>query len=80
MELIGLVFLYPLGLVVMWLEHKRSKTFSVIIKEYEYHEIRGKGLVLILNLIAGIGFVSIVVILIFFISAMVANSLQGKKF
>lgn len=64
MDPVGLIFLYPIGLLVLWIKNKRQKSFREIVQSHEYYEIRGEGVVLILNLVAGIGFIGIVCILI----------------
>lgn len=64
MDPVGLIFLYPIGLLVLWIKNKRQKSFREIVQSYEYYEIRGEGVVLILNLVAGTGFIGIVCILI----------------
>jgi hypothetical protein len=59
MDIIGILILYPLGMLVLWIKNKRKKSVKEIYNEYEYYEVRGEGVVLLLNLIAGTGAITL---------------------
>jgi len=73
MDFIGWIFLYPIGLLVLWIKNNGQKSFREIIQSHEYYEIRGEGVVLILNLFAGIGFIAIVGMLVFVIGRIISD-------
>jgi hypothetical protein len=57
-------FRFPVGLIKIWLDERRKKTFSQILNEYDMNEICGHGSVTFLNIIAALGALMVLLLIV----------------
>lgn len=78
--LFGFVFniiLYPFGLLRIWFKEKTKKSFIRIIEENSFRDIVFQGRVCMLDLVAGLGALSLTAVLFFSIGLMFYNIIKA---